>query len=54
MDLVIVTRGDPLQGIKRFVRIADIDNLEEYLQEARRENTKYRGTLPENTKNEKG
>jgi len=30
-------QGDPLQGIKRFVKIAGIPNLEKFFQETRKE-----------------
>ena len=37
MGLQIVTRGTPLQGIKRFVKIAGVRNLKMYLQEMKEE-----------------
>ena len=46
-------QGDPLQGIKGFVKIAGIPNLEKFFQETRKEGHRYGDILPGNTKNEK-
>jgi len=46
-------QGDPLQGIREFVKIAGIQNLEDCLKEMKKEGYRLWKYLVRTTKNEK-